>query len=41
MSDGYKSGFGVTNVILLLGVGAGLLGVVALFAAMLPAVLAG
>lgn len=41
MSDGYKSGFGVTNVILLLGVGAGLVGVVALFVAMLPAVLAG
>jgi hypothetical protein len=41
MSDGYKARFGVTNVIMLLGAGAGLAGVVALFVAMLPAVMAG
>ena len=41
MSDGYKSGFGLTNIIMLAGAGAGLAGVVVLFMAMLPAVMAG
>lgn len=41
MSDGYKARFGVTNVIMMAGALAGLGGVVALFFAMLPAVMAG
>ena len=41
MSDGYKAGFGVTNIIMLAGAFAGLAGVVVLFLAMLPAVMAG
>ena len=41
MSDGYKAGFGVTNIIMLQGAFAGLAGVVVLFLAMLPAVTAG
>jgi hypothetical protein len=41
MSDGYKAGFGITNLIMLAGAVAGLAGVVLLFVAMLPAVMAG
>jgi hypothetical protein len=41
MSDGYKSGFGITNLIMLAGAFASLAGVVLLFVAMLPAVMAG